>query len=798
MPESPSGHEEMMIVPRLIALLCTLLSAVASPDVSFRVFFDVVPPSLVRVIVEAPYVAESNTTCPTAYLFDFQDPLETVPPADDEYPRRAVTRDAWLPLTYYPYEDKLGKPRSPCGNYDFPYASLEEFQQRFGFPDVFAEAFPYSDPPAADQSAWNASLGLLHVPGLADSWWTIGTPSLGRVNYTMGHWDLVEGYRSCRDYATGVPLVSKRTESEPAYFMGIPYYIDTYEWELHLCGVSYTGPLCRNTSSIQTYAKTCTTVPVSFTVAPQQVSSAITDAASSTLMSKTFLHSVEAMPSDCVAGFERVAVVFQVILFDTSLVIIDDAVHGVTPPVFFETTSHDGLNISNATEFEDLSAFIGSDPTREGVYKLKRHTLQTAHSVNVHQKLVLLTKCFFTGHDARLMRRSNPWGFSDAVASPETGIVDIDAEVVLRRRHVDIDVKNTMHARVVATKESFVLSARAELENGATDAVHKIYGSYESARDSTGAFDGGVPDGAVFRENDQMCSKHQAHVDHASSVSMRPSAVALCVLTPTGIQRSDGHGAPVAGRTIHYRTPTMTEPATFTFGCNGDWIDVSSALADAAGVYRVDNFTRLPNDNHERTFWMVWEGSVNEAPLGNLSVTHAEAFGVGLFHYDDDANVQTAHAADSMQMDKPTLPVEELSAGCYDHSGMLRGSCNLVCFTLTEGLVTRADETEQRVLMVQHVSVAKSANETQTETTDRFVRRTLLIEQGSSSSQKTQVKMMRLEKKHATKTPEEQHHNRAAEETFLVFWVVLTASGLVFVSVFCVGHVMWKGQTKRM
>lgn len=782
---------------RVFVFFCLFLSSRGSPDVSFRVFFDVAPPSLVRVIVEVPYVAESNETCPTAYLFDFQDPLETVPPADDEYPRRAVTRDAWLPLTYYAYDDKLGKPRSPCGNYDFAYVSLEEFQQRFVFPDASPDAFPYSDPPSADQSVWNASLGLLHVPGSTDSWWTMGTPSLGRVNYTMGHWDLVEGYRACRDYATGVPLVSKRMEPDPAFFMGLPYYIDTYEWELHLCGVSYTGPLCRNTTAVQPYAKTCTTVPVSFTVAPQQVSSAITDAASSTLMSKTFLHSVEAMPSDCVPGYERVAVVFQVILFDTSLVIIDDDVHGVTPPVFFETTSHDGVNITNATEFADLSAFIGSDPTTEGVYKLKRHTVQTSHSVNVHQKLVLLTKCFFTGHDARLMRRSHPRGFSEAVASPETGIVDIDAEVVLRRRHLDIDVKNTMHARVVATKESFVLNARVELQNEAVTAVHKLYGSYESARDSTGAFDAGLADGAVFRENDQICSKHQSRLEDASSVSMRPSAVALCVLSATGLQRSDGHGVPVAGRTVSYRTPSMTDPETFTFGCAGDWIDMSSSLADAAGVYRLDNVTRLPNDNHDRTFWMVSEGSVNQAVLGNLSVTHAEAFGIGLFHYDDDANVQTAHAAESMQMDRPTLPAEELSAGCYDVSGMLRGSCNLVCFTLTEGLVMRPEETEQRVLMVQHASVARNANGTQSETVDRFSRRSLLTADGyASSPQKTQVKMMRLRRRHANRTPQE--HNRVAEETFLAFWVVLTTFGFVFFSVFCVGHLMWTGRINKM
>ena len=773
-----------------VFLLSLLLRvARASPDVSFRMFFDVAPPSLVRVIIETPYVAESNETCPTAYLFDFQDPVETVPPADDEYPRRAVTRNAWLPLTHYPYEDKVGKPRSACGNYDFSYASLEAFKQGFGFPDFVNDSFAYSDPPPSNQSVWNGSLGVPHVPAASESWWTIGTPSLGRVNYTMGYWDLMKGYHKCRDYATGVPLVSKRTEPEPAYFMGLPYYVDTYEWEIHLCGVSYTGPSCRNTAETQIYAKTCTTVPVSFTVAPQQVSSAVTDAASSTLMSKTFLHSVRGVPGGCDAGYERIAIVFQVILFDTSLVIIDDDVHSVNPRVFFEATSlHDAVNITNATEFSDFSSFAGSDVTREGIYKLKRHTIRTSHSVNVHQNLVLLTRCFYTGYDARLARRSYPQGFSEAVAS-STGIVEIDIEVMLRRRHVDIEVRNTMHARIVATKESFLLSAKMELKNEASRFVHKLYGSYESARDNTGVFDEGVSDGTVFYENDQICSKHQSHFDHASFVSLSPSAVAMCVLSPEGLLRADGHGVPVAGRTVSYRTSSMTEPATFTFGCKSDWIDFSSALVDATGVYRVHNVTRLPKNNHERTFWMVWGGAVNEVEVENLTVSQAEAFGVGLFHYDDIANAQRVQVAGSMQMDQPVLPSEELSAGCYHDPGMLRASCNLACFTLTEGLVLNADDTDQRVLMIQHISVAENANSSKTESTDRFVRRSLSGVSDHSEASETQVKMLRIRRRHAESTQQHEHYN-ATEEAFLAFWVILTTVIVVSFVVFCVGHLL--------
>ena len=331
-------------------------------------------------------------------------------------------------------------------------------------------------------------------------------------------------------------------------------------------------------------------------------------------------------------GYERVAIVFQVILFDTSLVIIDDDVHNVNPPVFFETTSHEGINITNATAFSDFSSFAGSHPSREGIYKLKRHVMETSHSVNVHQKLVLLTKCFTA---IRRQTRSAlvPSGILRGCRVAGDGGRGTDAEVMLRRRHVDIDVKNTMRARVVATKESFSLSQTVELKNQASASVHKLYGSYESARDSTSAFDEGVSDGAMFYENDQVCSKHQSHLDHASSVTLRPFSVAMCVLSSEAALRTDGHGVPVAGRTISYRTPSMTEPATFTFGCDADWMDISSATVDAVGVYRVDNVTRLPENNHERTFWMVWRGAINEVEIRNLSVSQAEAFGVGLFHY---------------------------------------------------------------------------------------------------------------------------------------------------------------------
>ena len=765
----------------LFLFLLVFLVSVRAQDLSYDVVVEVKAPSSVRITVETPYVT-SAAECPTAYLFDFEDPVETLPPVDGEYSRRANTQSTWEPITYYAHEDKLGKPRSPCGNYDFKYDTPEIFSALFQFPDSNSSYFPYSRPPLADQNVWNATLGIPGVPNATQSWWRVGEPVDGRVNYTMGFWDLVAGYHECQDYATGDRLVEKGTEPEPAYFMGIPYYIETYSWKLFLCAVAYQGASCRDAQATQTYAKTCTTVPFSFTVAPQQLGSATTTTLNTSLVTKTFLHSVDAISSDCPLGHERVAVTFQNIFFDTALVIIQDDVHKLYPEIFFENVPHVNMNMSDASDFDRVKTFLQSSPSKEGFYKLKRHVLRTTNSVNVHQQMVVLTKCFHTGYDARLNQRSDASVFAEAV-SLNGNVANVHAEVMLRREGIDIDTKTILYADVISTKESFTLSSTRKLENREASTLHHLYGSYENARDSTGIHNSGLQDGTVVMENEQLCSKHQAHAEHAASVSLKPMSVGFCILTSTGNTRKDGHGTPVAGRTVWYATNSMSAPSRYTFGCERNWINLSGVVPSADGVYYLSHLERLPDDNHETVFWLVSQGVVNDARFGATGPTVADVFGVGLFYYDADTNVHLANVSKEMQIDSVTvgLATEDLTAGCFDFTGALRASCNLVCFSMREGMIITEEGAAEKNVMIDHKSVAKVANQTQSELDDRHVARRLLEAEQTTENEIKIITFRRDPKHHEAVIHEQDKQDRSSRDMILSFWVIFTS--LIFVGV---------------
>lgn len=702
-------------------------------DLSFRLTFDVAPPSSVRVIVDTPYVTSDSTLtsivngvaretrmCPSAYLFGFQDPLERLPPERAGDYRRATTQEEWTPLTFFPVDDLLGKPRSACGNYDFEYTSDGDFRSKFHFPDVVPGGFAYGATPAVDTSVWNASVAPRDIPFGNSTWWTIGTPRNGRVNYTMGYWDLVTGYYGCRDYATGERLVQRRVENDFAYYMGVPYQIETYSWTMHMCQVGFYGTGCEDTSLPQMYAKTCAIVPVSFTVAPQQMSAVSTDSSSSSLKTKTFLQSVESIASDCPAGDERVAIVFHLAIFDAGFNIVEESVHDVSPASFFESTPHDNFHITDVGTFELPIDFLKSNPTTEGFYKLKTSTIDAADGPVNHQKIILLTKCFFTGLDARRRRRARPGVFADAISS-ENGIVRLDIEIMFRRSGLDVDVRNTLNARIIATRETFMLREEIALESRSAEAVHRLYGSYESAREDTGIVPNALPEGSVLRGGDQLCSKHQAHGTHAASIGMRPNAVGACLLSETGNARTDGEGIQLAGREILYRASGMENPMPFTFGCERDWINVENTTASPEGVYELGRLELLPDDNHERVFWFVVKANVNEMEMGVSGRKLSDVFGVGLFHYDDRENVQRVHKSDDMQTDSVTdvMDTDELTPGCIETQGNLKASCNLVCWTIVQSLLTGGIG-QDRTLMVHHVSIATIANEVQTESEDRF------------------------------------------------------------------------------
>ena len=277
-------------------------------DLSFRVHYDVLPPSLVRVTVDAPYVTsdseistivngvQSNyAMCPSAYLIDFEDPVDPLPRSEDGYFRRASTQSQWSPLHFYPASDLLGRPRTPSGNFDFEYASAEQFRTRFDFPDVRRREFQRVGVdvdvgvPVRTRRASIRTRGRIwgsracrerHVL-------EIGTRERSRQLHD-GLLGLVSGYHRCRDYHTGASLVRVEHEGE-TYVGGVAYAVESYSWTLHLCQVGYFGPNCADTSKTQSYAKTCATIPSTFSIAPRQVSHVDTTPTSSGLVSKSFL-----------------------------------------------------------------------------------------------------------------------------------------------------------------------------------------------------------------------------------------------------------------------------------------------------------------------------------------------------------------------------------------------------------------------------------------------------------------------------------------------------------------------------
>lgn len=728
-------------------------------DLSFRVRFDVAPPSLVRVIVDTPYVTSGTTTvsitsggetretrmCPSTYLFDFQDPIESLPPARDGDYRRATTQATWTPLTFAPVDDLVGKPRSACGNYDMAYTSDGVFRSKFNFPDIVPDGFTYGTVPPVDTSVWNASVSPRDIPSGTNTWWKMGTPSNGRVNYTMGYWDLITGFYGCKDYATGERLVGKRVESEFAYYMGVPYRIETYSWKMHLCQVGFFGSSCEDTTKRQMYAKTCAVIPISFTVAPQQMS-AVTSSTSLSTDMKTFLQSVDSITSNCGAGSERIAVVFHLVFFEKSLIIVEESVHDIRPSGLFETTSQENTVLIDATAFQTVNSFLASNPTSEGLYKLQTSFADSFDGDVVNQKIIVLTKCFFTGFDERQGVRSRPGVFADAIVG-QNDVVQFEISIVFRRVGVLIDVRNTLEARIVATKDTFSLRSEIALKNKAAEAVHRLYGSYESAREDTGIVSNGLPQGVIMFSGDQLCSKHQAHGTHASSISLRPNAVGACLLSHKGVARVDGEGIRLAGREVVYRATGMFQTATYTFGCERNWIDVENVVRNAEGVYELGRLRRLSDDNHERAYWFVKQANVNEAAWGTSGRLLSDAFGVGLFHYDDNANKQIARRSSEMQAD-PLTDVqsdEDLDAGCVETHGNLRASCNLACFTITEGHLTGAFG-ENATLMVHHISVAIVAGEAETEPIDRFHerkrRRALMETGGIGDTRQEQTRLM--------------------------------------------------------
>lgn len=718
-------------------------------DLSFRVHYDVLPPSLVRVTVDAPYVtSESEMTtivngvqnnypmCPSAYMLDFEDPVEPLPRAEDGYFRRASTQSQWSPLHFYPASDLLGRPRTPCGTFDFEYASADDFRTNFDFPDLLgvsnasSGSFQYGPTPSVDPYAWSGLEGVVGVPRENDTFWKIGTPVDGRVNYTTGYWDLVSGFKRCRDHQTGTSLVNVEHEGE-TYVGGVAYAVESYSWTLHLCQVGYFGPNCRDTSTIQSYAKTCATIPSTFSIAPRQVSHVDTTPTSSGLVSKSFLRSVSSVRGGCPLGNERVVLSFALLLFESEYVVSFGPAHAVRRPSGIFEGGQDGVPMIDASLHASTSVFLASDPSVEGMYLLKPfaspHTTGSPSDTATHHTIAIVTKCHDTGHDPVARTRSRSDAFAKA-ASDGSGRVYFELVISLDKMIETHAVKNSLSVRVLGTEDTFVLRDVDTMEQKGVRASHALYANYETAAaDVSPSFPNALPstDVTMFA-GDQLCSKQQLAEGDAHGTALRPNAVGACVLSAKGETATDGDGVPVAGREIFYLAAGMPEPVSYVFGCFRDWIDVSTTRPTVAGVYEMVVLNRLPDENHESVFWFVARGALAETTLPGTGTTISDRFGTGLFAYDesvnDGAGSNVGDVSSTMQRDPLTAstPSNELTAGCAETAGNLRAACNLACFDVEEGLLTSTVVGDNKTLVVHHVSVATVANAAETASRHRF------------------------------------------------------------------------------
>ena len=731
-------------------------------DMNFDIKYTVEAPAQLKIEVEVPYVTSTSTVtytedgatkvynmCPSTYMIDFEPPVESYPQAS-ENPTR--TKSNWLPLYHFPHSDLVGRPRSSCGNYDMTYASEVDFKAGFKYADNVANTFAYGDVPPVDATVWDSSVSPVGIPNGADTFWKKEVPVGGRMNYTSGSttngfFDLVKTHYMCKDYESESKLVNKVSEPEPSYINGVAYPVETYEWTMSVCQVGFFGLGCANVNRDQMYAKTCAKVPASFSISPQQVSHVAVSPVSETIVSKTFLQSVKSIKSTCDVGSERVVLTLNLVLISPGYAISDAAGHDIMSPS--DILEDVGGAPGSADEEEDLTisdqnfastdAFLAeTSNVASGVYRLNVMDLDSVATSVRYRKIVVVTKCYDTGHDPVEGTRATPAVFSEAVAKGADNVL-IDVEVVVKKENDAI--KNTLNLRVLATKESLVLQSEDKLKQKDVTAQQYLYGSYEIAKMDTGiGLPNALPVGAEMSGGDQICSKHQIQEYDAQVSNLIPNAVGACMLTATGEATVDADGTPVMGRTIKYKAGNMVDPADYTFGCFQDWIDVSGVSPDSAGVYVIsDQLTRVA-DTHDSMFWFVQKEELSTVALPGIGETLDSRFGTGLFYYNSTSGGYVVTKNDQMQLDKSTKLIDLLAdahnaPGCVQTSGNMRSACNLVCFDLVDGLLSDPLGASARQVLVHHVSVATVATEEQSVSSKKFgaKHRRMLLESVSAT-----------------------------------------------------------------
>ena len=709
-------------------------------DMSFKIDYVVLPPAQLTIKVEVPYVTSSSSmdhtedgvthtvpACPTTYLIDFTEPIESDPRAAQSTwlpSSRAIAGATWLPLTHFPHADQVGQYRSSCSNADFGALTDEAaFVTNFNFPDeAGVDGLAYGKVPTPDESVWSTAQGTQGIPHGANTFWKLDTPAANRVNYTSGSFDLIKTYSKCKRYSDDTQLVNKILEPEPMYINGVPYDVETYSWDMSVCQVGFHGRDCRASDKPQTYAKTCAKVPVTFSISPLAVSHVTSTAAESDVVSKAYLQSVTSNSGTCGAASENIVITINLLMMTTDYAIVTDSVHDLLEPQQILSDDHaDQLNIDLQPDanFVSTAEFLNANPSvAPGVYYLKRQDISVGSVAIYSHKIVIVTKCYNTGFNAATKKRAYASAFATEVAV--AGYIRLDLEVMISRQEGGTDVKNTMNLRILSKEETFILTSLDEVTQEDVTAKQQLYGSYEVAKSDTSEASTDALSGSIkLYGGDQICSKHQVTGYDGQVANLIPNAVGACLLTETASAN------PLKGTTIMYRTPGMQEPIEYVFGCEvtgGGWIDVSTAVL-TEGVYVFNEPMTMTSNPVDQSFWFVLKEKMNtEFPFPS-SENLSDRFGVGLMYYNGTEKTQKVFKSDQMQISSATrvsqlADASHMDAGCSNVAGNLKAACNLVCFDLVDGLLTNTQG--DRDVLVHHISVATLATEAESTAADKF------------------------------------------------------------------------------
>ena len=756
-----SGGTTMGGADHSVATLRTEMDHVVDLDID--VTYDITSPTRLKIMVNVPYITSTSTVayagvnytvCPSTYLIDFKDPIEYVPDGDLSGIRDgSLIHSGWLPLTHALTEalnyDLVGKPRSSCANLDFTWNPSPSASVPFGYP---------SDPSDPSSTVNYATGSLMEVDptvfGLgADAYQPVGTMwssgidavTSGRFWYnTSSHLDIVNAYYQCKTYSDGTKVVGREVESEGSIVNGVEYPVETYSWEMKVCQVGYFGPECDShnpgaSGSVSTYAKACKRVPAAFSLSPQMISTASVSPVDSNLVTKSFLHSVRGVTSDCEAGFERYVTVLQLMYFSLAHDIHESPEHDLNEPVGVFESPVDQKNfdvlptavggVPEPTTVDDFLTWFAGQSGGEGVYRFSRTEFTISGEQMVRQKFAVVSKCLFTGYDQTTKTRSTPGAFGDTYGDAD-GNVHVDFELVLKRTDTSTGLAqntiNTVNLRVLATKESFELSSEFVLQQASMKATQYLYGELKSAAADNALAVSMNASTITRRPNDQVCSKHQLDADFAASANLEPNAVGACMLkTPPA-------GSVVhPGKTIRWRIIGQSQEFSFTYGCRlgleDSWIDTGASTKEGEVYLFEGQPTRLPfGDTHEKVFWLVAKGKPNTESL-NAEFTMAERFGVGMFYYNTTANAYANVYEPGMQVDADERAgLDLLGAGCSNTGGHMKSACNLVCFDLVRNLLSDEGGNQEVQVVVHHISVAVVVDESQGATGNRFSRKLLL------------------------------------------------------------------------